>query len=120
MKLTAAGGIRIDANGAFAGSPYNNTPWLSFGLGSGEGVGSNRMSSVPGSINLDGLDFYTGYTIRFSVSRAGNVLIGKTSQTNTSYKLDVVGTARADRLVVNTTGADFVFPPIYQLPLSLK
>ncbi|MET6996454.1 hypothetical protein [Chitinophaga defluvii] len=46
----------------------------------------------------------------------GNVLIGKTSQTNTSYKLDVNGNIRANKIVVNTTGADFVFEPDYKLP----
>lgn len=45
----------------------------------------------------------------------GNVLIGKTSQTNTSYKLDVNGNARMNQVVVNTTGADFVFQPGYHL-----
>jgi hypothetical protein len=45
----------------------------------------------------------------------GNVLIGKTSQTNTSYKLDVNGDVRANKVVVNTTGADFVFDSTYQL-----
>ncbi|GAA4316424.1 hypothetical protein [Compostibacter hankyongensis] len=46
----------------------------------------------------------------------GNVLIGKTSQTNTSYKLDVNGNVRANKVVVNTTGADFVFDSAYHLP----
>jgi hypothetical protein len=45
----------------------------------------------------------------------GNVLIGKTSQTNSSYKLDVNGNARANGIVVNTTGADFVFNDKYAL-----
>jgi hypothetical protein len=46
-----------------------------------------------------------------------NILIGKTSQTNTGtkYRLDVAGPIRADEVVVNTTGADFVFEPTYQL-----
>lgn len=49
----------------------------------------------------------------------GNVLIGKTSQLNTSYKLDVAGRLRADQVVVNTTGADFVFKSDYNLlPLT--
>jgi len=198
MKLTVAGGIRVDAAGQYSGSPYNNSPWLSFGVGSGEGIASNRAASAPnqvgldlycsfaprlsitnagyvgvgtqtpdmklsvmgnvrvdggdafnggaagtntypalsfgatgsgegigsnrpaGSLNQNGLDFYTGFVIRFSVSRAGNVLIGKTSQTNTNYKLDVAGSARADKLTVNTTGADFVFAPTYQLPSLTK
>lgn len=46
---------------------------------------------------------------------AGNVLIGKTSQTNASYKLDINGAARASKIVVNTTGADFVFEDDYSL-----
>lgn len=45
----------------------------------------------------------------------GNVLIGKTSQTNSGYKLDIAGSVRADEIVVNTTGADFVFDGKYKL-----
>lgn len=45
----------------------------------------------------------------------GNVLIGKTSQTNSAYKLDINGSARANEVVVNTTGADFVFENDYKL-----
>ncbi|GAA4314516.1 hypothetical protein GCM10023143_25410 [Compostibacter hankyongensis] len=47
---------------------------------------------------------------------SGNVLIGKTAQTNAAYKLDVNGNVRANKVVVNTTGADFVFDPGYALP----
>jgi hypothetical protein len=47
---------------------------------------------------------------------AGNVLIGKTSQTNSSYKLDVNGNIRANRITVNTTGADYVFDSTYYIP----
>lgn len=46
----------------------------------------------------------------------GNVLIGKNTQTNSSYKLEVAGKIRADEVVVNTSGADFVFTPEYKLP----
>lgn len=45
----------------------------------------------------------------------GNVLIGKTGQTNSNYKLDVNGDMRVNQIVVNTTGADFVFSPSYCL-----
>lgn len=45
-----------------------------------------------------------------------NVLIGKNSQLNSAYKLDVNGIIRANKVVVNTTGADFVFDSSYQLP----
>lgn len=45
----------------------------------------------------------------------GNLLIGKTSQANSSYKLDVAGPIRANEIVVNTTGADYVFEADYPL-----
>jgi len=54
--------------------------------------------------------------IRLSIQPNGNVLIGKTTQTNVNYKLDVAGHIRAEKLVVNTTGADFVFDSTYKLP----
>jgi hypothetical protein len=50
------------------------------------------------------------------ITSTGNILINKTSQTNTAYKLDINGSARANEVVVNTTGADFVFEPKYNLP----
>ncbi|TAM97334.1 MAG: discoidin domain-containing protein [Chitinophagaceae bacterium] len=46
---------------------------------------------------------------------SGNVLIGKTSQTNSSYKLDVNGNIRANQVTVNATGADYVFNPFYHI-----
>lgn len=52
----------------------------------------------------------------FINSDNGNVMINKTSQTNASYKLDVAGNVRADKVVVNSNGADFVFAPGYNLP----
>jgi hypothetical protein len=45
----------------------------------------------------------------------GNILIGETTQNNPTYKLDVGGSIRANTIVVNTDGADFVFEPAYKL-----
>lgn len=56
---------------------------------------------------------------QMTVLANGNVLIGKNSQVNALYMLDVNGTIRANEIVVNTTGADFVFSDDYKL-LSLK
>jgi hypothetical protein len=56
---------------------------------------------------------------RLAVLNNGNVLINKSSQLNPLYKLDVNGTIRANEIVVNTTGADFVFEDNYKL-LSLN
>lgn len=53
----------------------------------------------------------------------GRVLIGAPTATNAynpaAYQLDVKGSVRADKLTVNTTGADFVLEPSYKLmPLA--
>jgi hypothetical protein len=56
---------------------------------------------------------------KLTILSSGNVLIGKTTQQNSAYKLDVAGFVRANKVVVNTTGADFVFEPAYKLS-SLK
>ena len=58
-------------------------------------------------------------TERLRITNAGNVLIGQQTQVNSTYKLDVAGNVRANRIVVNTTGADFVFDSDYAVP-SLK
>jgi hypothetical protein len=52
---------------------------------------------------------------RLVILPSGNVLINKTTQTNSIYKLDVAGSVRANEVVVNTTGADFVFEDNYKL-----
>ena len=49
------------------------------------------------------------------IAENGNLLIGKTTQANAAYKLDINGKARASEIVVNTTGADFVFENSYKL-----
>lgn len=46
----------------------------------------------------------------------GNMLIGKTGQVNSTYKLDVEGKIRSNEIVVNSDGADYVFKADYQLP----
>ena len=49
----------------------------------------------------------------------GNFLIGKTTQQNSNYKLDVNGTIRANEIKINLNGADFVFEKAYKLmPLA--
>lgn len=53
---------------------------------------------------------------KMAILNNGNILIGKTSQTNSSYKLDVNGNVRANQVTVNATGADYVFDSSYHLP----
>jgi hypothetical protein len=60
-----------------------------------------------------------GLIDRLVISNDGNVLIDKLYQQNKSYRLDVNGKVRANEVVVNTTGADFVFAKDYDLmPLT--
>ena len=57
----------------------------------------------------------TGVGAVLLVNTSNNLLIGKTTQANTTYKLDVNGKVRANEIEVNTTGADFVFADDYKL-----
>ncbi|MFI5161973.1 MAG: hypothetical protein ACHQHN_11885 [Sphingobacteriales bacterium] len=83
------------------------------------------------SINFLRGDDVTGGSISFNTNNNsevmrllynGHVLIGKTTQNNAAYLLDVAGGIRSNQVVVNTTGADFVFDPAYRLNslLNLK
>ncbi len=68
-----------------------------------------------GTESTHNLFLITGYSPKMAILTNGNVLIGKTTQLNTEFKLDVDGKIRANEIVVNTTGADFVFDPSYKL-----
>lgn len=72
---------------------------------SGSSANSIRLNSI-GEIALNA---------NFIEIPTGSLLINKTSQTNPSYKLDVNGKIRANEIVVNTTGADYVFEDNYKL-----
>ena len=86
-SVTSLNGILLDVNGTNDGT-FNGQNALKFGAGnSGEGVGSKRTATG----NQFGLDFFTGYASRMSVTSAGNVGIGTTAPTAT---LDVNGSTR--------------------------
>jgi hypothetical protein len=69
------------------------------------GAGENPVGYVEGSISFTagGLSYFIG-----------GLSIGKTTITS-GYKFDVNGKIRANEIVVNTTGADFVFEDNYNL-----
>jgi hypothetical protein len=73
------------------------------------GITFNALGSLPN------YTFNSNGTTRMTILSNGNVLIGKTSQINSSYILDVNGNVRANQVVVNTTGGDFVFDKNYNL-----
>lgn len=77
------------------------------------GVGNNANRG-----DLDIIKSMNGNTVlgtKTDGTALGNVLIGIMTQKNSSYILDVNGTERADGIVVNADGADFVFEPTYKL-----
>lgn len=85
------------------------------------GSGTNWRCGVGGTGNGLGIDngqFYierTGSGAAMIITTGRNILINKTTQTNSSYRLDVNGEVRANGVTVNTTGADFVFEDHYKL-----
>jgi hypothetical protein len=64
------------------------TPGITFGTTSGEGIASKRTAGG----NQYGLDFYSNFANRMSITKAGLVGIGTTTP---QYTLDVTGNIRA-------------------------
>jgi hypothetical protein len=94
------------------------------GVGQSPAIQFNDGSNTSGSwimqgSNANGLQFFSlvaaGWYEKMRLTQEGNLLINKSSQANSGYKLDVAGDVRVNKLVVNTTGADFVFEPKYKL-----
>jgi hypothetical protein len=110
--------------GLYAGDFMLRSYWgvsidLNDGLQGDNGAATNTRIPQTASFTVNSRTSSTSFTPLFVVRNNGNVLIGKTSQTNTSYKLDVAGTVRANAVTVNTSGADFVFESTYKLfPLT--
>jgi len=94
---------RLTVTGIQSGQSNCNIAGLQF-LSSGVGAATNN--------SFWNIAAYDSNSINYI---GGNVLIGKTTQSNSNYKLDVSGNIRANKLVVNTTGADYVFNDGYRL-----
>lgn len=81
----------------------------------------NGIQKETGGNGWGGLNFWrpfgcTGTTGNYFLFLQDNGSIGiGTGNPNPNYKLDVAGRLRANEIVVNTTGADFVFDNNYQL-----
>jgi hypothetical protein len=96
--ITVVGDLREDFNNANKGS---YTPGLRFGSGNpGEGISSDRV----GTVNQWGIDFYTDYLPRMSVTNAGSVGIGTQAPAAT---LEVNGTGQFDGLVTFASNQTF-------------
>ncbi|WP_320052043.1 hypothetical protein [uncultured Acetobacteroides sp.] len=90
---------------------WSNVPYIEWN--NPQGLRQAYLGWDPSVFNLT---LENGYN--FSIN-GGNVLIGKPTQVNPAYKLNVAGKVRADEITVNTSGADFVFENGYNLrPLT--
>ena len=103
------------------GSSANTSPSTSIFIGtyskSKTASDNNEIVIGYGAIGNGSNTVVLGSTAITETILRGNILIGKTAQENSGYKLDVNGNIRANKMVVNTTGADFVFGPDYHLPV---
>jgi hypothetical protein len=100
QKLSVAGTVLVDSNGANTGTTSNA---LVFGSpGSGEAVASRRSSGA----NQFGIDFYTNFASRMSIAQSGFVGIGTATPVE---KLDVLGAVRGQCIKI-TGGCDLAEP----------
>jgi hypothetical protein len=109
QNLSVNAGLNIDQANLNAGIVNNgatNGSGLTFGLSSGEGIASQRVAT--GGNNQYGLDFYTDYAHRMSITQGGLVGIG-VSTNKPDAQLEVNGDVRIDGnrvlLSPNTTGS---------------
>lgn len=71
--VNVAGDLREDIDGKNKGGSGGYTPGIRFGVGNtGEAISSDRA----GTVNQNGLDFYTDFTSRLSITNAGPVGVG--------------------------------------------
>lgn len=116
--VVAGGGYAATQDGGvfqiyFPYSPTigGNAPKIRMGRYNNQGWSDWETFYTSANANSSDIDWTTKNVIAY-----GNILVGKTSQTNPAYRIDVNGDVRANKVVVNTTGADFVFDSTYVLP----
>jgi len=121
-NLTVSGGTVTATNYGGLSYPYNTTfgstadaSYTQLYAGSTGGYATGMYLYGGGAVTPNIITLNTASAERVRITSGGNVLIGQTTQHNSAYMLDVWGIARANELVVNVTGADFVFNPSYKL-----
>jgi len=116
VMIDRFGGVAIDQQGANTGVINNgntNGVGLTFGISSGEGIASQRQ---PGANNRYGLDFYTDFARRMSISQAGLVGIGVGTNAPDAALEVANGDMRIDGnalLLSATTTGDFANDGLY-------
>lgn len=85
FTVFGTGNVNIDPEGLNSGYLNNgntNGSGITFGISSGEGIASQRL--VGAGANQYGLDFYTDFTKRMSITQSGFVGIGTQTPVNPS------------------------------------
>ncbi len=93
QTLSVAGSLNVDQLNANAGTI---NPGLTFGANSGEGIASRRTAGT----NRFGLDFYTLFLSRMSITNDGKVGIGTTAPTQPLHVNGTIG-LRQNRLYLS-------------------
>jgi len=109
MVIDRWGGVKIDQqnyNSGLINNATTNGVGLTFGINSGEGIGSQRTTGIGN--NKYGLDFYTDYQHRMAITQSGLVGIGVGTNVPSSM-LEVNGNIRADGGAVSLYSAGSSF-----------
>lgn len=119
FRLTSHGIAGLGTTSLLGGLSIGSSHGIKLSMGNAAWLSTKIIETGWDAGNGDYTDLYvpasTANTALLRLTGGGNVLIGKTSQSNNTYKLDVNGNVRANKIVVNTTGADFVFEKKYPL-----
>jgi len=118
MPLHVTGGIPMASGWNKTAMLESNYPVQIFKSLSSKyaGIGYDSGNGMYVWVNAPNADLNDSGTLALIIDNYGNMTVGRGAPANnTAYRLNVMGRARVNEIVVNTTGADFVFDKNYSL-----